>query len=112
LGSERAHGGGDCSSGPCQVTIDFCQPTDVQAEQQALMLGEVIVQRQSGLIVHASERLLPRGLCAGFITEVYLRGPLDEQVMYHARQKSIPTTQAYRRRAKITQDSPARLLDL
>ncbi len=33
-------------------------------------------------------------------------------MMHRARQKSIATTQAYRRRAKITQDSPAQLLDL
>ena len=67
---------------------------------------------QAGLAVHESERLSPHGLRAGFITEAYLRGALDEQVMHHARQKSIATTQSYRRRAKITQDSPARLLDL
>ena len=67
---------------------------------------------QAGLTVDESERLSPHGLRAGFITEAYLRGALDEQVMHHARQKSIGTTQGYRRRAKITQDSPARLLDL
>ena len=66
----------------------------------------------AGLLVHESERLSPHGLRAGFITEAYLKGALDEQVMHHARQRSIATTQGYRRRAKITQDSPARLLDL
>ncbi|WP_338929318.1 hypothetical protein WDZ11_23090 (plasmid) [Roseomonas mucosa] len=60
-----------------------------------------------------AERLSPHGLRAGFITEAYLKGALDEQVMHHARQKkSIATTQGYRRRARITRDSPARLLDL
>ncbi|MXP64744.1 integrase [Roseomonas sp. M0104] len=66
----------------------------------------------AGLTVHASERLSPHGLRAGFITEAYLNGARDEQVMHHARQSDFATTQAYRRRAKITQDSPARLLDL
>jgi integrase len=66
----------------------------------------------AGLVVHESERLSPHGLRAGFITEAYLRGALDEQVMHHARQTSLATTQAYRRRARITADSPARLLDL
>ncbi|WP_424140680.1 site-specific integrase [Roseomonas chloroacetimidivorans] len=66
----------------------------------------------AGLTVDESERLSPHGLRAGFITEAYLKGALDEQVMHHTRQKSIATTQGYRRRAKITQDSPARLLDL
>lgn len=67
---------------------------------------------RAGLAVDAAERLSPHGLRAGCITEAYLRGALDEQVMHHARQKSIATTQAYRRRARITRDSPARLLDL
>jgi site-specific recombinase XerD len=67
---------------------------------------------QAGLVVDETERLSPHGLRAGFITEAYLRGALDEQVMHHARQKSIATTQGYRRRARITRDSPARLLDL
>ncbi|USQ74703.1 tyrosine-type recombinase/integrase (plasmid) [Roseomonas mucosa] len=66
----------------------------------------------AGLVVDESERLSPHGLRAGFITEAYLKGALDEQVMHHARQKSIATTQGYRRRARITRDSPARLLDL
>lgn len=66
----------------------------------------------AGLTVDEAERLSPHGLRAGFITEAYLKGALDEQVMHHARQKSIATTQGYRRRAKITKDSPARLLDL
>ena len=64
------------------------------------------------ITVDTAERLSPHGLRAGFITEAYLKGALDEQVMHHARQKSIATTQGYRRRARITRDSPARLLDL
>jgi integrase len=64
------------------------------------------------LTVDETERLSPHGLRAGFITEAYLKGALDEQVMHHTRQRSIATTQGYRRRARITRDSPARLLDL
>jgi site-specific recombinase XerD len=64
------------------------------------------------LTVDEAERLSPHGLRAGFITEAYLKGALDEQVMHHTRQRSIATTQGYRRRARITRDSPARLLDL
>jgi integrase len=66
----------------------------------------------AGLTVHASERLSPHGLRAGFITEAYLRGALDEQVMHHARHADINTTRGYRRRAKLLTDSPAKLLDL
>jgi integrase len=64
------------------------------------------------LTVDGTERLSPHGLRAGFITEAYLKGALDEQVMHHTRQRSLATTQGYRRRARITRDSPARLLDL
>jgi hypothetical protein len=33
--------------------------------------------------VHGSERLSPHGLRAGFVTEAYLAGARDEQVMDH-----------------------------
>jgi integrase len=66
----------------------------------------------AGLTVDETERLSPHGLRAGFITEAYLHGALDEQVQQHARQKSIATTRRYRKRAKVVAASPARLLDL
>ena len=53
-----------------------------------------------GLTVHETERLSPHDLRAGFITEAYLNGPLDEQVAHHARQSDLNTTRGYRRRAK------------
>ncbi len=64
------------------------------------------------LTVHASERLSPHGLRAGFITEAYLAAAPDEQVMAHTRHADFSTMRGYRRRAKITTDNPARLLDL
>ena len=67
---------------------------------------------RAGLAVEASERLSPHGLRAGFITEAYLHGALDEQVMAHARQRSLATTRRYRTRAKTVAASPTRLLDL
>lgn len=66
----------------------------------------------AGLSVPEGERLSPHGLRAGFITEAYLNGALDEQVMAHARQKDIATTRRYRNRAKTVAASPTRLLDL
>ncbi len=65
-----------------------------------------------GLAVHDTERLSPHGLRAGFITEAYLNGALDEQVAHHARQSDIETTRGYRRRAKTVAASPTRLVDL
>ena len=67
---------------------------------------------QANLTVPEGERLSPHGLRAGFITEAYLNGALDEQVMAHARQKDIATTRRYRKRAKTVAASPTHLLDL
>ncbi|MDQ2762560.1 MAG: site-specific integrase, partial [Pseudomonadota bacterium] len=64
------------------------------------------------LTVHASERLSPHGLRAGFITEAYLAAAPDEAVMAHTRHLDHSTMRGYRRRARITADNPARLLDL
>ncbi len=64
------------------------------------------------LTVHDSERLSPHGLRAGFITEAYLASAPDEQVMAHTRHQDHSTMRGYRRRARITADNPARLLDL
>lgn len=66
----------------------------------------------AGLTVPDGERLSPHGFRAGFITEAYLNGALDEQVMAHARQCDINVTRGYRKRAKVVDASPARLLDL
>ena len=62
--------------------------------------------------VHPSERLSPHGLRAGLITEAYLAGAPDEQVMQHTRHADLSTMRGYRRRARVTADNPARLLDL
>lgn len=68
--------------------------------------------RKAGLEVDPAERLSPHGLRAGFITEAYLNGALDEQAGAHARQKNLDTTRGYRRRAKVVAASPTKLLDL
>jgi integrase len=68
--------------------------------------------KQAGLEVPEAERLSPHGMRAGFITEAYLNGALDEQVMAHARQKDVNTARRYRRRAKTVAASPTRFLDL
>lgn len=66
----------------------------------------------AGLSVDPAERLSPHGPRAGFITEAYLAAAPDEQVMAHTRHGDVSTMRGYRRRAKITADNPARLLDL
>jgi integrase len=67
---------------------------------------------QANLTVHPSERLSPHGLRAGLVTEAYLAGAPDEQVMKHTRHADLSTMRGYRRRARITAENPARLLDL
>jgi integrase len=68
--------------------------------------------QQADLTVDDGERLSPHGMRAGYITEAYLNGALDEQVMGHARHKSIETTRRYRNRAKTVAASPTKLLNL
>jgi integrase len=66
----------------------------------------------AGIIVPSGERLSPHGLRAGFITQAYVNGARDEQIMDHTRQKDIRTMRGYVRRAKLVSDSPAHLLGL
>jgi integrase len=102
-----------CDDGP--VFRPVTAAGGVQTERLAANGVWNILRRRAalaGLSVVPSERLSPHGLRAGMITEAYLRGALDEQVMQHARQKDIATTRGYRRRAKVLIDNPARCLDL
>jgi integrase len=62
----------------------------------------------AGIKIPGGERLSPHGLRAGFITQAYINGARDEQIMDHTRQKM----RGYVRRAKLVSDSPARLLGL
>jgi integrase len=66
----------------------------------------------AGLTAPAGERLSPHGLRAGFITQAYVAGARDEQIMDHTRQKDLRTMRGYVRRAKLVSDSPAKLLGL
>jgi integrase len=66
----------------------------------------------AGIKIPGGERLSPHGLRAGFITQAYINGARDEQIMDHTRQKDLRTMRGYVRRAKLVSDSPARLLGL
>ncbi len=79
---------------------------------QSLRLILLKCAASAKLSVHDSERLSLHGLRAGLITEAYLAGALDEQVGAHVRHDDLRSTRGYRRRARITEDNPARLLDL
>jgi integrase len=74
-----------------------------------------ILRRRAGqakLTVPAGERLSPHGLRAGFVTEAYLAGARDEQVMDHTRHRDLKTMRGYVRRAKLVTESAVKLLDL
>ncbi len=75
---------------------------------------DILLRRagQAKLTVHGSERLSPHGLRAGFVTEAYLAGARDEQVMEHTRHRDLKTMRGYVRRAKLVTDSATKLLDL
>ncbi len=66
----------------------------------------------AGLKIPAGERLSPHSLRAGCITQAYVNGARDEQIMDHTRQKDLRTMRGYVRRAKLVSDSPAKLLGL
>ncbi len=68
--------------------------------------------QQAGLTVDPSERLSPHGLRAGFVTEAYMAGARDEQIMAHSRHKDLKTMRGYVRRARLVSDSPVKLLDI
>jgi integrase len=68
--------------------------------------------RRAGLVVGAGERLSPHGLRAGFVTEAYMAGARDEQIMDHTRHKDLKTMRRYVRRARLVTDSPVKLLRL
>jgi integrase len=75
---------------------------------------DVLLRRaaQAKLTVHGSKRLSPHGLRAGFVTEAYLAGARDEQVMDHTRHRDLKTMRGYVRRARLVADSATKLLDL
>ena len=75
---------------------------------------DVLLRRAAlaNLTVHPTEHLSSHGLRAGFITEAYLAGAPDEQVAKHSRHPDLSSMRGYRRRARVTADNPARLLDL
>jgi integrase len=64
------------------------------------------------ITVEGGERLSPHGLRAGFVTEAYMAGARDEQVMDHTRHRDLKTMRGYVRRAKLVTESATRLLDL
>jgi integrase len=75
---------------------------------------EILLKRAAAakVTVPSGERLSPHGLRAGFVTEAYMAGARDEQVMDHTRHRDLKTMRGYVRRAKLVTESAVKLLDL
>jgi integrase len=58
------------------------------------------------------EPVTPHGLRAGFVTQAYKAGVGDEEIMAHTRHRDLRTMRGYVRRARLSQDSPAKKLGL
>lgn len=77
-------------------------------------MRDILRKRASAarITVEGGERLSPHGLRAGFVTEAYMAGARDEQVMDHTRHRDLKTMRGYVRRAKLVTESATKLLDL
>ena len=102
-----------CTHGPVFVGIDKRGVFGLRALHSDAV-RQILSKRAAlaGLKVAKGERLSPHGLRAGFITQAYINGARDEQIMDHTRQKDLRTMRGYVRRAKLITESPAKLLGL
>jgi integrase len=66
----------------------------------------------AGVLGTLAEPISPHGLRAGFVTTAYRNGVLDEEIMGHARHRSLATMRSYVRRAKLSGKAPAGKLGL
>ncbi|MGG5890526.1 tyrosine-type recombinase/integrase [Falsiroseomonas sp. HC035] len=103
----------DCRYGPVFRKIDRWGTI----EHRALggdAVRDILLKRAAAARITAEggERLSPHGLRAGFVTEAYMAGARDEQVMDHTRHRDLKTMRGYVRRAKLVTESATRLLDL
>jgi integrase len=103
----------DCRHGPVFRRIDpkgRIDPTALHPDA----VRQILRKRAgaAGIEAPSGERLSPHGLRAGFITQAYINGARDEQIMDHTRQKDLRTMRGYVRRAKLVTESPAKLLGL
>ena len=103
----------DCRYGPVFRKVDRWGNIE-HARLHADAVRSILRNRATlaKLTVPSLERLSPHGLRAGFVTEAYLAGARDEQVMDHTRHKDLKTMRGYVRRARLVTDSAVKLLDI
>lgn len=102
-----------CSAGPVFRRVDRWGNVDQRRlcgdAVRAILLRRAKAAR---IVAPLGERLSPQGLRAGFVTEAYLAGACDEQVMDHTRHRNLRSLRDYGRRARQVSDSATKLLDL
>jgi integrase len=103
----------DCRYGPVFRKVDRWG----NIEHRSLggdAVRDILLRRAAAarISVEGGERLSPHGMRAGFVTEAYMAGARDEQVMDHTRHRDLKTMRGYVRRAKLVTDSATKLLDL
>ena len=103
----------DCHYGPVFRKVDQWRNVSERALHPDAV-RQILLRRaaEAGLRVSSLERLSPHGLRAGFVTEAYQAGARDEHIMAHTRHRDLKTMRGYVRRARLVQDSPAKLLGL
>ncbi|MDR3418808.1 MAG: site-specific integrase [Nevskia sp.] len=103
----------DCQFGPVFRKVDLWGNIE-HARLHPDAVRQILRRRAvlAGLEVPPGERLSPHGLRAGFVTEAYMAGARDEQIMAHTRHADLKTMRGYVRRAKLLTESPAGLLGL
>lgn len=75
----------------------------------------LILRKRAGLAGVEGTRLepiSPHGLRAGFVTQSYLGGARDEEIMEHTRHKDVATMRRYVRRAKLSRGAATAKLGL
>jgi integrase len=86
------------------------EPGRLSAEAVRLVLKKRVAM--AGIKGTALEPITPHGLRAGFVTQSYLAGARDEEIMEHTRHKHLATMRRYVRRAKLQKGAATARLEL
>ena len=86
------------------------EPGRLSAEAVRLILKKRAAL--AGIKGTALEPVTPHGLRAGFVTQSYLAGARDEEIMEHTRHRHLATMRRYVRRAKLTKGAATARLEL
>jgi integrase len=86
------------------------EPGRLSTEAVRLILQKRAVM--AGITGTQLEPVTPHGLRAGFVTQSYLAGARDDEIMEHTRDRHLATMRRYVRQAKLTKGAATARLDL